>query len=72
MIGKILRFSSACGPCLTLTDGAGLIVGETAKFWITELPGKERKRVSKSKGHTEPCSCCRDHERTQYPNGYMD
>lgn len=72
MIGKTLRLFSACGPCLTHADGAGLIIGETAKFWITHDRDEAPRRVSKTKGHVDPCPSCRDHERSQYPHGYMD
>lgn len=77
---KIVREFSAAGPCLT----TGKLVRETANFYVY-LPwhggdryGPEEKRIARrrpghySAAHVEPCSCCRDHARTQYPNGYMD
>ena len=74
----IVRAFSRCGPCLTL----GRLVKETAAFYIfDEWQGDtlgRRKRVRKeidghwSPYHIEPCSSCRDHAKTQYPDGYMD
>ena len=72
-----VRQFSVVGPCLTL----GPLLRETAKFYVyrprhsgyDETP--KEKRVGKDKHgfvHTEPCVSCRDHGRTQYPNGYMD
>lgn len=70
---KIVRSFSPIGPCLT----EGRLVRETDKFVVfEEWRGGDRyegeRRISKSKVHTEPCRSCRDHEKTQYPNGYMD
>jgi len=75
----IVRQFSRCGPCLTL----GKLVKETPGFFVyDEWQGGDRfegrKRVAKpregrwSGNHIEPCSSCRDHPQTQYPNGYMD
>jgi hypothetical protein len=66
---KIVREFSACGPCLTF---GRILHSETAKFycWI-DGSGKTGK-ISKARAHIEPCSCCRDHPKTSYPNGYMD
>ena len=80
MADKIVREFSAIGPCLTL----GKLVRETPRFWVFnpwkggQLYGTEEKRISKrtperySRSHVESCPSCRDHPRTQYPNGYMD
>jgi hypothetical protein len=71
---KIVRAFSVCGPCLTL----GRLTKETEHFYcFDEWQGADRfegtKRVAKrSPNHIEPCSSCRDHPKTQYPNGYMD
>lgn len=76
---KIVRAFSTCGPCLTL----GRLTHETDQFYCYEewrggdlYEGKKRvrKRTSSrySRAHVEPCSSCRDHPKTQYPNGYMD
>ena len=80
----IVREFSPVGPCLTL----GEFVKRTRKFifyrerhtgyggepeirrvggWKIGKRGDRRPYI-----HTEPCPSCRDHERTQYPNGYMD
>lgn len=71
---KTLRMFSLAGPCLTSVAGAGPIIRETAKFWITRSHNGEERRVSKAnhRAHVEPCNCCTDHPRTQYPYGYID
>jgi hypothetical protein len=79
MTDKIVREFSRCGPCLTL----GRLMRETACFYVfDEWHGGDRyegeKRIRKrtpdhySGAHIEPCPSCRDHPKTQYPNGYMD
>lgn len=77
---KLVREFSAAGPCLTL----GQFVKRTPKFiFFREWQGGDKfaDTVSRRGGwkvakgayiHTEPCTSCRDHERTQYPNGYDD
>lgn len=70
---QIVRVFSPCGPCLT----QGELIRTTEKFYIyRQWRGGNRfegeRRISRAKAHVEPCSCCRDHARTQYPNGYMD
>ncbi len=75
----LVREFSAAGPCLTL----GQFVRRTAKTivyreWLGgDSFGKERRvggwKVSKGDYvHIEPCPSCRDHEQTNYRNGYMD
>lgn len=75
----IVREFSPCGPCLTL----GKLTRQTAKFYCYEVwQGGDTfagsKRVAKdlpgqySRAHIAPCPSCRDHAKTQYPNGYMD
>ena len=80
----IVREFSAAGPCLTL----GKFVRRTAKTivyreWLGGNNYGQERRVggwkvlqrdgrSRAYIHTEPCHRCRDHSRTQYPNGYMD
>jgi hypothetical protein len=75
----LVRQFSRCGPCLTL----GRLTKETAQFYcFDEWCGGDvfqgAKRVRKelpgqwSPNHVEPCPSCRDHPRTQYPNGYQD
>jgi hypothetical protein len=80
MTDKIVREFSPAGPCLTL----GRLVKETAQFYIFDkwLGGDRyegRSRIRRkvegghySRAHVEACSSCRDHPKTQYPNGYMD
>jgi hypothetical protein len=68
---KIVREFSAYGPCLTL----GKLVGRTKKFYAYDewKGGKRyegRRRVLQRSTHIEPCPSCRDHPKTQYPNGY--
>lgn len=74
MSARILRKFSPCGPCLTFVDGAGPIVRETGKSWITQQPGKPERQVRKATFgyHAEPCPSCRDHARSQYPDGLWD
>jgi hypothetical protein len=73
-VTTIVREFSPIGPCLTL----GRLKKETAKFYVfDEWQGGDRyegeKRVSKTgRAHIVPCHSCRDHAKTQYPNGYMD
>lgn len=75
----IVRAFSPVGPCLTL----GRLTKQTAQFYCYEEwrggdryegTRKVRKRTPEhySRAHIEPCPSCRDHLRTQYPNGYMD
>jgi len=76
---KIVREFSPAGPCLTL----GKLLRETPRFYVY-APWKGgsnyegERRVAKrslehySRAHVEPCPSCRDHVKTQYPNGYMD
>ena len=70
---QMVRTFSPCGPCIT----EGVFLRQTAKFYIFQkLKGGEpvegERRISRSKAHVEPCTCCEDHERTVYPHGYMD
>ncbi len=82
-MSALVREFSPAGPCLML----GQFVRRTAKTivyreWLGgEHFGDERRvggwKVKEAPSgrayiHTEPCHCCRDHDRTQYPNGYMD
>jgi hypothetical protein len=79
----IVREFSAAGPCLTL----GKLVRETPRFYVflpwrggDKYDEKERKVARNlratggnwSPAHVVSCPSCRDHEATQYPNGYMD
>jgi hypothetical protein len=74
---QIVRQFSVCGPCLTL----GRLTKTTPSFFVFEewhggdRFGPETRRVSRDRhalNHIEPCHSCRDHARTQYPNGYID
>jgi len=73
---KLVREFSRCGPCIVL----GKLVKETAQFYVFEpdygrsSQTRIRKRTEAhySPAHVEPCPSCRDHARTQYPDGYMD
>jgi hypothetical protein len=76
---KLVREFSAAGPCLIL----GEYVKQTERFiFYREWQGGNKfspdiSRIGKPKWfprkrHIEPCPSCRDHEATQYPNGYMD
>lgn len=66
-----LREFSAAGPCITL----GEYLRETAKFYFFRDRHGAEHRIGKGwegQRHLEPCPSCRDHEKTQYPEGYMD
>jgi hypothetical protein len=70
-----VREFSAAGPCLTL----GRFVRETSQFFFyDEWKGGDKYGDTKRKKkrgtlvHIAPCHSCRDHAKTQYPNGYMD
>ncbi len=78
MTTTVREFSPA-GPCLTL----GKFVRRTAKTIVyREWLGGDNYGAERRVGgwkvldgdyiHLEPRPSCRDHERTQYPNGYMD
>ncbi len=78
MTATVREFSPA-GPCLML----GALVKRTAKTitFTDRSDGTVQRRggwkVQERDGrrgyiHTEPCHSCRDHIKTQYPNGYMD
>jgi hypothetical protein len=72
-----VREFSPAGPCIVL----GELVGESSQFYTyrdrfigTGLLRRIAKRTPArwSRAHIEPCPSCRDHAKTQYPNGYMD
>lgn len=74
---KTVRAFSPIGPCITL----GTLTKETKQFYVYEdrrfgepTTGKVMKptEFKYSRNHIEPCVSCRDHARTQYPDGYMD
>ena len=67
---ETLRESNAAGPCIPL----GTVIRQTSRFWIfnCRFTGEEKRRGKKFSRHTSPCSCCTDHPRTAYPDGYMD
>jgi len=66
-----IRVSSPIGPCLTqyrmIKENKTTF---TVAFWNGGHVSLDKKR--KYSVHTKPCSCCEDHPRTAYPNGYMD
>jgi len=74
----IVREFSAAGPCIVM----GKFVKRTSKFIMyNNWRGGDRydSKVSRVGGwkvtegdyiHTVPCKSCRDHAKTQYPNGY--
>ena len=71
---QMVRNFSAIGPCIPL----GKFIKRTAKTvtFKCRYGGTIRRvggyRLKVGLIHTEPCVSCQDHERTQYPNGYMD
>lgn len=73
MITTVREFS-AIGPCIE----QGTLVRETPRFYVFADrfdAGKTRKLMKRtaahySPAHVVPCPSCRDHARTQYPNGY--
>lgn len=68
----ILREFSTVGPCIRL--------GEVIKQTATSVTYRDllSGAISRRGGyrlecgllHTTPCVSCRDHQNTQYPNGY--
>jgi len=70
----LVREFSRCGPCLTL----GALLYETPAFYCYAHHDGGVKKIRKrtearySPAHIEPCPSCRDHPKTQYPDGYMD
>lgn len=69
-MATVRKFSPA-GPCIP----QGELIRETAKFYVIDdrfNPGRQRKIGKGWAHHIEACSSCRDHARTQYPNGYHD
>lgn len=76
-MAQTLRECNAAGPCITL----GRIVSNTPKAWVVAsrcFHDETFKKLKSSRAaksgmlHDEPCSLCRDHPRTQYPDEYMD
>lgn len=77
---QTVREFSTIGPCLRL----GELVRKTARFYVYRRWGgadrhddKEsrisiRTEAHYSPAHVVPCPSCRDHPKTQYPDGYMD
>lgn len=69
-----VRQFSRCGPCITL----GEFIKMTPSGFFVFRDRYQDGKVSRIKGrfngdvHKEPCHSCRDHERSQYPNGYED
>jgi hypothetical protein len=67
---QYLRQFNSAGPCIE----RGPVTSESAKFWTVQdkFSGRPRRFGKGWRNHVEPCASCRDHPRTQYPNGYMD
>jgi hypothetical protein len=68
---KTVRQFSRLGPCAML----GTIVRETRTRIYYRSCEDQDAFVSKSSPltvHVEPCPSCRDHARSQYPDGYWD
>lgn len=68
---KQVREFSAVGPCIVL----GSLAKRTAKSVAFvdrhgQLGRRSGERVSNGIVHTEACPSCRDHQHSQYPNGY--
>jgi hypothetical protein len=64
-----VRKFSPVGPCIE----QGVLIGQTAKFYcfVDRFERGNTRRLGKTWAvHIEPCPSCRDHPRTQYPNGY--
>lgn len=66
-----VREFSSIGPCITL----GEMIRVTAScVYFRERDGRQARRsgdrVKSGLVHIAPCVSCRDHERSQYPNGY--
>ena len=68
---KECRVFSVVGPCLT---GYRILRENRKTFTLASVNGRgiSTDRHHAWRVHTEPCVSCQDHERTQYPDGYMD
>lgn len=65
----IVREINWAGPCIDI----GVLVGETALFYVIEPMGSNRRRRVKKGSpliHVKPCQRCMDHPETNYPRGY--
>lgn len=71
----VVREANLAGPCIPI----GELVRETPRFYFYR--GRfdrgngtgDIRRIGKNHfTHVVPCTCCRDHPRTSYPNGYED
>ena len=68
---KTVRQFSRVGPCIEL----GPLIRETDTRIYYRYRHDYEAFVSKNSSlavHLEPCPACRDHERSQYPDGYWD
>ena len=68
---KSVRQFSRVGPCIEL----GPLIRETDTRIYYRYRHDYEAFVSKKSSlavHLEPCSSCRDHDRSQCPNGYWD
>jgi hypothetical protein len=66
-----VRVSSPVGPCLT---NRRLVRVNRTTCTVAFRNGEYASTERETKGlvHGEPCSCCTDHEHTQYPMGYTN
>jgi hypothetical protein len=64
--GTKVRFFSMAGPCLPAT----VIRYNRTSYTLDFYGNKVRK--DHTLVHDAPCPSCQDHEKTQYPDGYMD
>lgn len=71
-IGDSVRIFSSAGPCLagTTADPTAIIRFNPKSMTINWFGW--HRTWPKYRIHKAPCSSCTDHQRTQYPNGYMD
>ena len=64
--GTKVRFFSAAGPCLPAT-----VVRVNRTTYTVDFYGS-KQRFYHSLVHVELCPSCPGHDRTSYPDGYMD
>ena len=79
----LVREPNAAGPCIVLglfvkrTEkfimyrewrGGNRFADKVSRVGGWKVEAREGR--ADSYVHTTPCSCCRDHAQTQYPNGY--
>ena len=66
---RTLREFNRAGPCVPL---GGLVKETASRFHYRDHDGRVRMCGKGHGRHLDPCPSCRDHPKTQYPEGYYD